>query len=278
VTCPPRLVGHRRAIIQIDLGQLIYNLPMSLFKTSLSLFDGNLNQFHTKLPTFIHIRSAFKDEWYNFIVPQVPPKEFDWKHAESLRQEEIAAGYQPSYYLEDSLKDDYHQTFLDKGFDLIGDDTYVVLDLTTTFSQSDHDFKNLSKADLISYKEAAASCFPDWPNAKEFSQLCYDLSMRAESDMLYHNAVYKEASQIASFGSLIASKKLKLAYLHNVATAPEFRRKGFFTKLNFHLCHLAQHHGAKQIFTIVEEGSASYHGYLKLGFKHTDQFHLYYQS
>ena len=58
----------------------------SIFWRTLRLQLESTNQSIDEYPTFIHVRSVFNDEWYNFIIPIQEEQYFEWDKAEEIRE------------------------------------------------------------------------------------------------------------------------------------------------------------------------------------------------
>ena len=83
----------------------------NIFEQGLKLFDGIIYESINRYPTFIHIKSVFSDEWYNFIVPTTKPSLLDWAKVKSIINLEKEKGVSMSYYVPDQYVDLYKEYF-----------------------------------------------------------------------------------------------------------------------------------------------------------------------
>ncbi|MFC1756954.1 GNAT family N-acetyltransferase [Patescibacteria group bacterium] len=85
----------------------------------------------------------------------------------------------------------------------------------------------------------------------------------------------KVDGELVSFGSVVISKKLGLAYLHNAGTLEQYRRKGYSSAITKHLCNLALKNGAGEIYGLLDKVDNSYPMLKKLDFEIKENFHMF---
>jgi len=224
--------------------------------------------------SFIHIKSIFKDSWYNFIIPIVIVDKFDWKEAKGIIKEEKKDNVEMSFYVHDSLVNDYKESIVRKGYKNFGTDVYMCLELDKLFDDISGDFVALNKDDRDEYLEATVKCFPDWENEKDYSEYFYNL-MQTSSENIHHTILLKVNNKLASFGSVVISKKLRLAYLHNLGTLGEYRRKRYAENITKYLCNLAWKNSVEKVYGLLEKDESSYCLFKKQGFRPEEIFYLF---
>jgi len=246
----------------------------SVFIRSNNLLEGIIYTRVAKEKSFVHIKSKFKDPWYNFIVPIVSAGEFIWNDSEEIIKREKEKGVGMSFYVHNSLLEDFGKFLGKKGYKNYGTDVYMHLDMDKPFGDISGKIVSLDRNSYKEYLEATIECFPDWENEREYSEYFYKLSQKPSKN-IYQTVLLKIDDKLVSFGSIIISKKLKLAYLHNLGTLEQHRRKGHAEVIIKYLCNVALAEGVREIYGLLEKEEESYFLFEKLNFKAKELFHLF---
>ncbi len=244
----------------------------SLFKRSNKLMEGILYEGFFEYKTFIHAKSVLKDAWYNYIIPKVGPSILNKKEVKRIIENEKKAGYLMSYYLNESILNDYYKYSLQ--LENFGDDVFISIKVTEPYKIENKDFVELTELNLEEYVSLAKSCFPDWENEEMYTRMFFNFGEK-KNERILKTILIKEGNDIIAFGSVIIDLDLKLAYLHNSGTHERSRNKGYFSALVKNRCNIALEYGIKEVYAIVENGEGSYRVLSQLGFEVQETFHLY---
>ena len=110
----------------------------------------------------------------------------------------------------------------------------------------------------------------DIPEAAEIENLCFSVPWSAQAlEMLtqdpYFAFVLREDEKLAAYGGMLCIAGE--AQLLNIATAPEFRRRGYARRILYALCEKAKECGAASMSLEVRESNTSAQSlYLSEGF------------
>jgi GNAT superfamily N-acetyltransferase len=252
---------------------------MDIFNQSKELLRDAFYTDIYKAPTFTYLKSVFSEKNYNLLEPIVPPEKVDWYNVYKILDEEKRNGVEVSYYVRHDLYAVFKPFLTKKGYSPTWDDIYVrkLLSPNTPFPLGT--FEDVTVDTLQDFIRLAGECFPDYPNNKEYCQMCMAISQQHQSgdDKTNLNVLLKQNGEEVSFGSVLFSRKKKLAYIHNVGTVEKYRRKGLFSSLIHYLEHKAAEAGVEVIYANVENDGSSYHGFQKLGYQVNCQYHLFSQ-
>jgi ribosomal protein S18 acetylase RimI-like enzyme len=250
---------------------------MDIFNQSKSLLQDVFYTDVRRTPTFTYLKSVFSDKYYNLLEPTVPPKQMDWYSAYKILDEEKRAGVEVSYYIRHDLYAEYKPYLMKKGYALAWDDIYVRKNLDIHTPLPEGQFNEVDIDSLEHLIRLSNECFPDYPNGKEYCQMCLAVTQQhaASDDKKNLNILMKKNGEEVSFGSILLSRKQKLGYIHNVGTVERFRRQGLFSSLVHYLEHQAVQEGIEVVYANVENHGSSYHGFLKLGYQINCQYHLF---
>lgn len=249
----------------------------TIFNKTLSLFIGTNTNFVAEYPDFIHISSYLKDYWYNFIVPKAEiPENLDFNTINKIIDGEYKKGVSISYYVNQSIEENYKETLDDQGYNTYAHDIYLTKEL--------HSPQQLILPDgyTITHEYALAEviavlekCFPEWESEKEYSKVYEDYKTKGQPDRMFETFVVKYKSTIVGAGSIVLDKKLNLAYLHNTGIAQEYRRKGLHTALINERCNFAYKNGVTETLSLADPNDASYASLTKNSFVNSDAFTLF---
>jgi GNAT superfamily N-acetyltransferase len=232
----------------------------------------------TRYPTFIHIASSFKDLWYNFIFPTTNVDQFDWDSAFGvIKEQKNIFGKQVSFYIHSTLDKNFQEMLSKNKYSKASSDVYMYKRLEEETNESDlnnYKLETVDKTNEEQYLEMSQLHFPDWENGDKYTRRCLEMNGKVD-DKESVAFLLKVNNTAVSSGGIILSPKSNLAYLHNVGTLAEFRRKGYFSIILQKMCAYAKSKGINEVFSIVEEDSASYHGHVKIGFEKRDVFYVY---
>jgi N-acetylglutamate synthase-like GNAT family acetyltransferase len=246
----------------------------NIFERGLRLFDGIIYKPVKRYSTFFHIKSVFNDEWYNFISPTIEANLLDWDNAKSIISSEKANGVSMSYYISEKLVSSYKKYFSEAGKNnCIGSDYYICKHI---------DNKSTPIGELVLVDDQtievlinmAKICFPEWNNNEEYARQLYK-NQKISNHKIARNYLFKYDNNLVGFCGLIGSESDNLSYFHNIGVLPEFRRNGYFTAMIKHLINISLEYDITDTYALVENGSGSYHGLTKLGYKVDDKYHLF---
>jgi hypothetical protein len=247
----------------------------SLFDRSNQLLTGITYISFKTYPTFSHLKSIFKDGWYNQIIPSVLSNELDWRSVKEILSTEQKEGYSLSYCIPEDYLKDYQEAFAINGHKPFGSECYIHKSVSQIEDNFMGQFEEVNQGNLETFIEIAKSCFPDWTNNEEYSRLFYNLSQEDQSKVIYRNLLYKVGDQYVVICYLIISEELNLGYIHNTGVLEVHRRRGYFTDMVNYSCKLSLESGASDCYAIVENDGASFMGLSKLGFTPKHNFYLF---
>lgn len=230
-----------------------------------------------KYPTFLQLKSVFPSKWFNLIVPSVSENIFSWKDSEKLINSEKEEGVGISYYIREKKIDSYKDELVKRGYSEFATDVYMFLSMKGKFEVKG-DYSEVKRDSLNKYLSLNEECFPDWEYNRRYGEYFYKLKLKGVKDKFLSNAMFKLDDDFVAFGSVVASKKMNLAYLHNAGTVRKHRKKGYHNNLVKYRCNLAFNNGVREIYSIVEEGKGSYISLSKLGFKPAVTYFLFAQD
>lgn len=247
---------------------------MKIFELGEKLLEGVFYTEIIRKPSFKYYHSVFKENFYNLILPT---GSLDWENINQITNDEAKIGRGVSLYIPESETDSYASELITHGYLQGLDDLYIFSEIKKAENLSNFNFVPVIKSNFDKFVEASAECFPEFPNNTEYCQFCFDLPDK-DRDKINYNMLLIEGEQIAAFGSVLVSQELKLAFLHNMGTLPQFRRKGYFVALTNYLTKLSANHGAKIVYANVEDGGASHQGFTKLGYQKDSKFYHFVKS
>lgn len=245
-----------------------------IFDKSSKLLTGVIYREVKKFPKLIHLKSYFKDCWYNYLAPTVPSKDFPWHEAENLIESEAKTGFDVSFYIHSSLLADYESVLKKNGHEKIGSEVYMLATLNDPYLNIECEYKPITDTNLDLLVDMTKRCFPEWNNNEEYSRYFYKLSV-TNLEPLVENFISKAGEDYVGFGGVVISRRLGLSYLHNTGILEPFRRRGYYSDIVRYRCNKSLEHGVKEVFALVEEDSASYRGLLKLGFRPEETYYLF---
>lgn len=242
------------------------------FIKSNELLTGTVYESVTAHDSFTHIKSYFRDAWYNFIVPNGSVDNFNWEKSQKVINREQKKGFALSYYIEEKLLPEYRKR-LSKHEDF-GSEFYMFYKNKLT-KKVPGELVDVNDNSVEKYVEMAKICFPDWENNEKYSRYFYDKQKQPSDDLSIVNYLYRVKGVDVGFASIIASNKHSLSYLHNMGVLPKYRRKGYFTDITKLLSNYSISKGIEESYALVEGGEASYHGFKKLGFTTKGKYYLF---
>jgi hypothetical protein len=224
--------------------------------------------------TFVHFKSVFKEAVYNFIVPTVDQSSFNWKAAEDIIKIENESGVEISYYIPEHFQDNYNVALIEKGFNFVFKDTYVVKQMQELFDLGIDDFAEITDEHKDYFIKKVGECFPDYENNEEYCNYCIELA-KTPGSKVNKNIGLKFNNHFYAFGSLLYSTEIGIGFMHNDCTVQEFRRRGLHHEIIKLRANLAYESGVTVVYSNVQEGELSYNSYLKLGFEPMLKFSIY---
>lgn len=245
-----------------------------IFNRGLELFTGIIYEPVNRYSTFIHIKSVFSDEWYNFIVPTVEPDKLDWSLAKSIIASERGNGISMSYYVPDEYFDQYRKYFTNnESQDYTSSDLYICKHIYSTYEPVG-ELILLDDTTIDLYVSMAKICFPEWANNEEYARHMYH-QQNNNKNKIVKNYLLRHNDEFVGFCGLIGLADENLAYFHNTGVMPEFRRKGYFTSIIKHLINKTKLLNITDTYALVEQDSGSYNGLIKMGYSVEDKYHLF---
>lgn len=246
----------------------------NIFESGLKLFSGIIYKTIDRYPTFIHIKSIFDDEWYNFIVPIVNSNQLDWEKVIKIIASEKKNGVSMSYYVPNKLLTDYQSYFSRNDNNIYtSSDVYICKKINEIYCPKGElvlvDDKSLQKN-----IDMAKICFPEWTNNEQYSRHMYDYQ-KNKGELIVRNYFLRVDGDDVGFCSCMESQELNLSYYHAIGVLPEFRRKGYFTAMIQHLMNETKKLNIDNVYALVEQDSGSYNGLIKLGYTVQDKYHLF---
>ena len=214
--------------------------------------------------SFSFLKSIFKSPSYNFIVPKKLSNELDLTRVQELLETQETLGYKFSFYIPDDLVNAYKDFLNSFGYSFKYTDVYVSKQLDQKFNlDKSLKYEFVTESNLNEYLSLVDLCFPDYNNNKEYCEFCLTLSRRNVNANLL---LYKNGTLAGSASSMF-SKDVGLAYMHNDCVHPNSRRQGLHHELIKKRINDSIDLGIFEFYANVEENSASYNSYLKLGFQ-----------
>lgn len=252
-------------------------MSMDIFSQGKALLQHIFYPEIRRTPTFTYLKSVFSEKYYNLLEPHVGPGQLDWYSIYKILDEEARNHVEVSFYVRHDLYAVYKPYLLQKHYQPEWEDIYVRKPVVLNSPMPTGDFHEVDKDSLEQYIKLATDCFPDYPNNKEYCQLCLAISQQLEKsdDKKNYNVLLYKNGEAVCFGSLLLSRKQKLGFIHNIGTAASARRQGLFSTLVHYFEHLAAENGVELVYANVENHGNSYHGFLKLGFQVNCHYHLF---
>ena len=245
----------------------------NIFSRGLRLFTEIIYESVNEYPTFTHIKSVFKDEWYNFIVPKVTPDKLDSAEVKRVVDAEAKRGVLLSYYISDTLLNQYKRFFRDSTHINTSTDYYICNQHKNIYKPSG-ELILVDDSTIDTYVSMSKICFPDWTSNESYARHMYR-HQKENRGKIVRNYLLKDNGTFVGFCGFIGTKSENLAYFHNTGVLPDSRRKGYFTAIIQHLINFSLESGITESYALVENNSGSYHGLIKLGYKVEEKYHLF---
>ncbi len=244
----------------------------NLLHKSNELMKCVLYEKFTEYKTFVHEKSILNDEWHNFIVPIVDYDELDINEVKKVVEQEKSAGKKLSYYIHEDLKNSYIEKLPKESF--LGDDAFMQKTINHPFKLKNENIYELQNENIEEYIQLAKSCFSDWDDEEDYTKLFIGFGEK-KGDCILKTILLFEDDVVASFGSVIIAPHINLAYLHNMGTHVEFRKRGYASEITKHLCNLALKYEASDVYALVEPDGGSYNLLKKFDFIAKQHFYIY---
>lgn len=248
---------------------------MNIFEDSINLLKGAAFSNIQVEDSFIFLESpAIFSE---YIVPLTFLDKFDTAYADDIFNIELEKEKNISYYIRQTLVDDYYEYL--KGLKLSQDyiDSYMVL---TPVDLLDFDDKNTSLIEVTeenfnAFKATALEIFANWSNEEDYVDYFSNLSKTNTETRMFKDYILEYNGAIVSIASVILDKDLNIAYIHNAGTVEEFRRNGYFNIINSFIINKILQQGIARVYSITEKDGESYNAYKNLGFKEQDSYYSF---
>jgi len=248
---------------------------MNIFEDSINLLKGAAFSNIQMEDSFIFLESpAIFSE---YIVPLTFLDKFDTQASDEIFNQELEQDKNISYYIRQTLVDDYSDYL--KGLKLSMDyiDSYMVLDLETDIIFDDKNTKliEVTESNFDDYKDIALEIFSNWGNEEDYVDYFNNLSKTNTPARMFKDYILEYNGSIVSIASIIIDTELNIAYIHNAGTVTEFRRNGYFNIINSYIINTAFDLGVSRFYSITEKDGESYNAYKKLGFKEQDSYYSF---
>jgi len=249
---------------------------MNIFEDSINLLKGAAFTNIKTEESFLFLESpAIFNE---YIVPLTFLDKFDTQTADDLFNQEMEDNKNISYYLRQTLVDDYQAYFANLKLSRDYIDSYMVYN-TKDFLEIDIKETKLlevTKENFDDYKETALELFESWSNEGDYVDYFNKLAEEHNTeDKIFKDFLLKLDNQTVSIASVIFDVQMNLAYIHNAGTLNEFRRNGYFNIINSFIINKAFDLGITRTYSITEKDGESYYAYKKLGFKEEDAYYSF---
>jgi hypothetical protein len=247
---------------------------MPSFQENNQSLIGVLYDLVAEHETFTHVRSVFKDKWYNFIVPKVLPGMLDWQSVLELTHAEEKGGYALSYYVPERFRSAYKEYFFKRGKENESGSDFQVRAQNIRIDETPGELILVDNKILGNLLKMVEICFPDWDNNQEYTKYFYELQDKA-SHVVINNYLYRLNGNDVGFCGYVGSLQENLAYIHNTGVLPQYRRQGHFSNMIHHLMNKALESKIEYSFALVDKDGASYLALKKLGFVTKNKYYLF---
>lgn len=248
----------------------------SIVKQHFQLLEGTLFTNLKNENDFLIIESFLTDAIWNLIVPKVPAEKINFDSLEKLIKEKKGER-EFSFYIPQELNNSYSEILKSKGWTNSFVDIYIYKKLNEKFPtnlEKDEEFKEVDSQIYPEYIKQAKLAFREYENEVEYTESFYNFGKKRDEKEL-RNFVIKNKKEIICFQSVIYSKKLNLAYLHNGGTNEKYRRQGYFVKLNKLMYNYLLGNEITRIYGLVEEGGNSHKASEDFGFITDSKYYAY---
>ncbi len=247
-----------------------------ILKTTLQLFLKTNSISVKKYPTFMHNQGIFDDPWYNYIIPLVACANLDKEAVRNVIKKQNQKGKNVGYYINKKLVSNYQSYLKKQGYHNFGNDTYLVRKITKKAEYSlNSNYKVTTDYDLEEVIKVLEKCFPDWPEERRYSKLYENYKKHWQPSRFFETFCIFYKEQIVAAASIVVDQNLNISYLHNDGVLLAHRRKGLHTALIQARHNYAVSRKVSQLVTIVEQNSASYLSYQKLGYDDIDSYFIF---
>jgi len=251
---------------------------MEFINSHLQLLKGLMFDKVEDRGDFIIAQSFIKQEKdWNQLIPLLPLDTINSAEIDLFIDEVEADGWYFSYYLQQELVESYKDMLAKTGYSFLLADTYISREIDAELPvelNEDETFTEVGADDLEQYAHLDKEVFAGWDNAEAYTRRFYSYGQVKDGKQL-RNFMIKKGGDIVTFGSVIYSPELNMAYLHNSGTSTKYQRQGYFSKLKCLMLNYLLSQGITKVYTIVEEGGNSQKALYKLGFEFLDRYQIY---
>jgi hypothetical protein len=248
----------------------------SLAKQHFQLLQDTLFTSVKDEKDFLIVESFLTDAVWNLIVPKISAEKINFDSLqEFIKGKKKERDF--SLYIHEDLNNSYSNTLELRGWENSFTDIYIYKELKEKFTvelKNDEEFRQVDGETYAEYVEQAKLSFPEYENEVEYTKNFYNFGYKKEEKEL-RNFLIKNDKEIICFQSVIYSKKLNLAYLHNGGTNENYRRQGYFTKLNKLMYNYLLEKRITKIYGLVEESGNSHKASKNFGFTTNSKYYGY---
>ncbi len=248
----------------------------SLLNQHFNLLQGTFFTSLKDKKPFLIVKGFLKDNAWNLVVPKVAAKKIDLDFLEEfINKAKDKRDF--SFYISKDLNSSYSKMLTSRNWKMSFTDVYIYKNLDEKFPvklKNNEIFKQVDNEIYSEYIKQAKQIFHDYENAIEYTTSFYKFgTQKAQKEL--RSFVIKNSKDIICFQSMIYSKELNLAYLHNGGTNEKYRRQGYFIKLNKLMFNYLLDNGITKVYGLVEEDSNSYNAFKKLSFAESSKYYIY---
>lgn len=249
----------------------------SFFEENLRLFDGIFFKKIIRFPTFRITLDAIGPSYFDFILPSSPEKEFDWDQAGALIKKYRKKGVVLHYYLSNNFQKDYIDKLTKTNKYKIESEAYMVGEIKKPFNLSGNfKLEAMTRDNIENFISIAETCFPQYSNNRPYAEhICQLEEINNQREKKCRNVFLQVNGARVAIGCLVYSKKMNLAYFHNFATLPKYRRKGYFFLLKKALINDCLKEGITRFYSINAVNSPAHKANLSLGFEQHDVYSFF---
>jgi hypothetical protein len=218
---------------------------------------------------YMAVTSHFDDEWYNFIIPNLSdPSSINMADLQSDIEDYDEKNKKHSIYLNAQYKDEYSSWLESNGYELFGEDVYLVGEFTEPMStEIPQEYVEKTDYSIDEVGNMLFECFPTWPEEIEYSRHFEKLKQDGQEDRVFESIVIALDDKPVAAASVVIDTHLGISYLHNHGTLVGHQRKGLHTSSIKSRINLSLTNNVNTLLSIVEKDSGSYRNLRKLGFE-----------
>lgn len=240
-----------------------------LWKLHLKWSQNILTRDIVDLNSAILYISPLPGKYWNFAIPK-KPKLTD-RDLTNIQNEFKKRKTQPTFYLTESLQSFLPKELSTRGYSLNYTDTWMFLEKDESHApETQNKVTVVRAANYQDFLDLELSVFGDDEENRIYQQMTIDslsrnLNQKVPDLKSELYLIYEDSKPVAS-AALFFSVKENIGYLHDGATATEFRGKGCQTDLINYRVKRGMENNITRFYSIAEFESGSWRNLKKLGF------------